>query len=194
MNLSGSLSIKGGEPFTSNGRENILLLTLDHSGEYLGHEQYGNEFTCVNGIFHLNGKVAITGRFEGNTNIQDQQVESKTGKGAYTIYLKDYDPFLNVEDLLIDPGADLNDIYIYPNPVTNQDRIHLRNENIIPDINYEVRVYDNLAQLQMSKRSKTRFKTSNDEFHIATLAPGLYHVFVIQKGIVNARGRFTVAR
>ena len=197
LNLNGCIRFGDNEPIHTDNKKKILLTTLDKSGYLLGVENYGSQDAAINGIYRLKNRVAITGSHKGDLNIQSQKLSydnQSVASQGYLVYLDDYDLMSRIEDLPVDPEVDIAELVIYPNPATKEHNVTILNNNITPEVAYEIRVYDNTARLQSQQLGRTELENSRDELNITRLASGLYHVFMIQDEKVTSRGKFIISR
>lgn len=194
LNLMASITLLDEVAIHPSGEGEVLLITLDSKGKYIGHELYGGTLAKVNGIFKSGNQVGIVGCHKSNLWIQDSLLVSKSElEESYLVYLKDYEAARLVVKTDTDSTAleHLGGLTLFPNPVSNG-MLSVVDEKINPEESHTIDIYDTSGRLRLSTVTTPKSGSMQYEIDVSGFSSGLYHVFLSQNDQPVSSGRFII--
>lgn len=196
--LVNDLSLNKNQSLKLEGHQNLLLITLDSQGNFLGFEQYGDQYTTTNGFYKNGTQRGILGGHEGVLKVQDQTLtyeQELLDTKAYQIYLAEYPWVDQLESLVSDPTqlATYEKLNIYPNPVVNG-QVTIVNPEVPLQTPYQIYLYGTDGKLAKAVGKIAENTSTKDKIDVADLSIGLYHVFFLQNNEIQRVGRIIISQ
>ena len=124
FNTIGSLMLDNKVNIEVAGSENILLVSVDETGNISGHEQFGTSVASAGRLKETGGRIAIAGHHQGNLLIGGQLIKDESDQQdalGFHVFLDSPENTYTFNETLSDSIQieTLKPLVMFPNPVSD---------------------------------------------------------------------------